>query len=297
MGLRVVVGLIVVLFVGVMAVLAAAIAQRPPEPVVGPGTEWQHVLQVITNLRASPPDEPVVLLFGGSAARESTVSDVRWQTQVRRRTGHEVLCFNLGSNVQSFADDVRLVRQLPDAARTPLLIFIGVNPGRFCLAATEPSVPLPPTASPLPSVDRHRYDRLKAKSSLQKKALVAKWLQDRYPVFKRWYSYNLRQLALLVETCQSRGIRPVLLDLPRNASIVGHALDEAVSTYRSDCRRLAAEHDIPWVGYMDATGLANRDFYDLWHMLDGPGRRRWQRMLSETTAALLREYGMKQQAK
>lgn len=46
---------------------------------------WFHVLDVVAALNETPPEIPLVVLLGGSAARESTVSDGDWAAQVQRR--------------------------------------------------------------------------------------------------------------------------------------------------------------------------------------------------------------------
>ena len=93
------------------------------------GSDWQHALRVAQNLRAHPPAEPVVLLLGGSAAREATVSDAAWASAVQaHRSDSPVFTYDLGSRNQTFEQDVALVEALP---RIPVLVFIGVNLGRF----------------------------------------------------------------------------------------------------------------------------------------------------------------------
>ena len=47
---------------------------------------------------------------------------------------------------------------------------------------------------------------------------------------------------------------------------------------------------MPWVSFVSAAKLPNRDFYDLWHLVE-PGRTVWQGLLSAKTAALLKAYG------
>jgi hypothetical protein len=80
----------------------------------------------------------------------------------------------------------------------------------------------------------------------------------------------------------------VLLELPRNSSVIGTSLSAPTARYRDTCRRLAAKYDVKWIPRL-AT-LPNRDFYDLWHLVE-PGREVWQGELSAKTAALLKLYG------
>ena len=43
------------------------------------------------------------------------------------------------------------------------------------------------------------------------------------------------------------------------------------------------------MSFVSAAKLPNRDFYDLWHLVE-PGRTVWQGLLSAKTAALLKAY-------
>lgn len=67
------------------------------------GKDWQHCVQVVANLRAAPPTTPLVVLLGGSSARESTVLDDHWERQITRRSGYVVDAYNLGSKHRSYA--------------------------------------------------------------------------------------------------------------------------------------------------------------------------------------------------
>jgi hypothetical protein len=273
------------------ATLAVATAHRGPAAVVTDGQDWAHVLQVVANLRATPPSTPVILILGGSAARECTSNDVVWAAEIRRRGGPPVLCYNLGCNVQSLADDIALIRELPDGSTTPTLVYIGVNPGRFCAPPYDPTIELPAPVDPLPAFRQHRYDQQPILNDVAKRRLVRDWLTDRYPIFEQRYSYNLDMLERLIRVCLSRGLHPVMLDLPRNTAIIGRALHEPIATYRADCQRLAGVYGVPWVSLVGAAHLASCDFRDLWHMVK-PGREKWQRLLTDRTVTLLSSFGM-----
>ena len=56
------------------------------------------------------------------------------------------------------------------------------------------------------------------------------WLADRYPFFKENFAGNAAELDQLIATCQTRGLHPVLLELPLNLPIVGHAFDKPRKT-------------------------------------------------------------------
>ena len=250
--------------------------------------DWAHVLQVVANLKAQPPAEPVVCLLGGSAARESTIDDVNWSDQVKQLGGPSVAAYNLGSRNRTLAQDVALIRALPEM---PGIVYIGINVGRFTAPPSHPTLDLPQPTALLPSYRQHKYGKSSTLSVAKKKALLGDWLTKRYPVFKKNYSSNLKTLEQLIVACQRRGLHPVLLELPRNTAIVGHALDSPVARYTSGGRALAKKHDVPWVSFVSTARLPNADFYDLWHLVE-PGRNVWQRLLSNKTVALLKKYGM-----
>jgi len=270
-----------------------------PKNVVGsesPGSEWSHTLQVVANLRRWPPTTPLVLLLGGSAAREGTTSDRAWQSQVSSGSGVRVTCFNLATSMQSYADDVGLVRALPRDNDIPLLVFIGISVGRYRQPPNNPTnplpAPLPAPLTPLPVFTQHRYDNRVKKTRAQKQELADQWLSHSYPQFRFWYSYNNRELDSLVRTCLSLGIHPVLLELPVDPVMAGGTMKRPIQRYRRDTRKLARRYGVPWVSFAGKDHLKDRDFFDLWHLVDGPGRNKWQRMLSDTTVVLLRGYGL-----
>ena len=196
------------------------ISVAPAQAVEGSG--WQHALQVAADLRDDPPDVPVVLLLGGSCAREATVGDADWAAEVRRRSGRSALTFDLGSRNQTFEQDVALVKALP---RMPMLIFIGVNRGRF---ASPPT--LTTSTSPIKTngkYTQHHYSSASIHSRAQKQKQVKHWVRRRYPVFEARYAANLARLDELIGVCIRRGYRPVLLDLPRNTAVIGDVLRRA----------------------------------------------------------------------
>jgi len=253
----------------------------------GAGADWSHTLQVVANLRDAPPDEPVVVLFGGSAARESTISDSSWRDQIRKKGGPATAAYNLGSRNRTLAQSVALVDQMP---KVPTIVYIGVNLGSFTSPQKTATVSLPAPRTPLPAYRQHTYSQSRILTAAKKKALLQAWLTERYPVFKRNYAGSAGVLAALIEACRDRGMKPVLLELPRNTAIIGHRLDAPIARTRATCRTLAKKYDIPFVSFVAQAKLPNSSFYDLWHLVE-PGRRVWQALLSARTATLLEEYG------
>jgi hypothetical protein len=249
--------------------------------------DWTHVLQVLTMFKSSPPKDPVVVLLGGSAARESTISDTgadSWAAQVAADSGPAVATFNLGSRNRTLAQDVKIVTYLPKGA----LVFIGVNIGRFTEPKSSPAIVLPssPALSPY---KQHQYSVSNRLSDAKKKLMLQQWLVKRYPEFKKHFALNAKLLATLVQKCKALGLRPVLLDLPRNTAIIGKALDKPVSRMTAAAKSVAAKQGVPWVSFVSQANLPDASFYDLWHVVM-PGRATWQALLGRKTADLLKSY-------
>ena len=59
-------------------------------------SDWSRVLARSPDA-ARPPAKPVVVLLGGSAARESTISDASWRNQIVTKGGPATLAWNMGS--------------------------------------------------------------------------------------------------------------------------------------------------------------------------------------------------------
>ena len=250
------------------------------------GDDWAHTLQVVADLRADPPSTPVVVLLGGSAARESTVSDAGWAAAVKKAGGTAVAAYNLGSRNRTLAQDLELVRAMP---HVPTIVFIGINVGRFTSPPSHPTLDFPDPVATLPPYKQHQYSQADILSAAKKQALLYQWVQTRYPAFKANYATSLATLSTLVAACKARGLHPVLFELPRNTQIIGHALDAPVARYTASCRALAKKDGVPWVSFVGPAHLSNTDFYDLWHIVE-PGRAVWQPLLARTTAQLLKQY-------
>jgi hypothetical protein len=252
----------------------------------GESKDWTHVLQVLADLKASPPAEPVVVLLGGSAARECTIGDAEWAAQVQAAGGPAAATYNLGSRNRTLAQDVQIVRALPPGT----LVFIGINVGRFTAPPSSPTITLPAPTTSLPPYDQHKYSSARILSAAEKRTLQARWLGDRFPYFQRNYATNARTLEQLIAECERHRLHPVLLDLPRNMAIIRQSLARPIARYTATCSALAKEHRIPTLAFVAAADLRDGDFYDLWHLVE-PGRAKWQALLSARTATLLRTYG------
>jgi hypothetical protein len=273
-----------------LAALVAALAALVwPAGAVGSTdtVAWYHALDVIAGVNAAPPEVPLVVLLGGSVAKECTVGDTDWAAQVRRRGGPEVVARNISSPFRTFYEDVALVKGLP---QVPTIVFIGVNLGRFTQPYQSAEISLTP--DPARSAGYTQHGMGSQILSLEKKrVLVLRWLTNIYPYFKSRHAYDLRRLELLVSVCKRRGLHPVIVEMPRNLAVIGSAFDVPVRQYHSGCYAIARKYGIPFVNFLRAAALVNRDFRDLGHLVDS-GRTRYQRLLSDKTIALLKAYGM-----
>jgi hypothetical protein len=251
---------------------------------------WTHDRQVIANLIASPPPKPIVCILGGSSARECTVSETEWASQVQA-LGSTVSAYNLGSSNRTLAESIALMKALP-AGKLKMIVFIAVNLG--CFESSEPSatVTLPAPVFPLPAWTEHLRSQSSIWSTAAKRSAVTWWLKMRYPPFKADYNGCAIRLERLIKVCKSRGLYPVLIDMPRNMQIIGHALDAPISRFRHTCSALKKKYSIPFVGdFNRSANLVNSDFFDNWHLVE-PGRVKWQDLLSKKTEALLEAYGL-----
>ena len=141
------------------------------------GKDWQHAVQVVANLRARHPKVPVIVLLGGSSARECTVHDDNWTAQIKRRSGYDVLTYNLASKHRSYAQDLAFVKLLP---RIPTIVYIGINLGRFCITPRSASIQLPRPRK-LTYFGQHVYTRSHIQSASEKRYYVNYWVQARPP--------------------------------------------------------------------------------------------------------------------
>jgi hypothetical protein len=250
--------------------------------------DWNRVLGALASMRDTAPTEPVVVLLGGSAARESTIDDSSWREQIVARGGPPTLAWNLGSRNRTMAQNLAIVRALPRGADA--IVFVGINLGSFTSSQKTATLTLPSPAPTFVEPEQpHQYStRTGILSRSKKQTLVRQWLAKRYPVYKANFATSAAVLEKLVQVSKKRGYKPVLLELPRNGQVIGRSLSTPTARYRDRCRRLAAKYGIKWVPQL--ASLPNRDFYDLWHLVE-PGRVIWQDKLSARTAYLLELYG------
>ncbi len=239
--------------------------------------DWTHGIQVVNWLRYRTPRRRVVYLLGGSASRESIISEANWSQQLAAISGKATSAWVLSSKCQSFEEDRRLVTALPKQ-RGVVVINVGLS--RF-LTAHKPSTVSRTSVRTQPPGGwyQHHYDLRFPLSLAVQRGLVRDWVRDRSRLFAPRYPAKLADLERVVEACLSRGMHPVLLDMPLNVVAVGHAFDEARAMYREGCMALAEEQGIPYLRFGSSIGLHANDFFDLWHLLPS-GRAKWQSKLS-----------------
>ena len=261
------------------AVFGAAVFPTPVKAVEG--KEWQHALWTAAELRAHPPDGPVAVLLGGSCAREAIVNDVSWAADVQRLGGDQVATYDLGSVRQTFEQDVALVKALPEI---PMVVYIGLNAGRFAGSFTTTTDTTPPETKP--TWVRHHYRASKIWSPERKQKRVRYWLDHRLALFDQRSADHTAQLDRLIDTCVKRGYTPVVLALPRNLVAMGHAFDEPNGAYLATGRMLAKKYGVAFVDFVPDLRLTDDDFYDLDHLV-GRGREVYQARLALETVQVL----------
>ncbi len=277
----------VLVFIAAVAIAIAGMAHAATPARAFQPWGWQHALREVRELEVAPPQAPLVLLLGGSCARESTVSDQSWAADVGRRTGSPVVTYNLGSSNQTFEQEVALVKGLP---KEPMIVFIALNRSRFTALKTR-TTSIAPAEHSTGAYVQHHYSRALIEPLELKQYRVRFWVHLRYPRFQKHYAAELALLDRLVRVCRRRGYRPVLLEMPRNMAVIGHAFDAAVGQYQAGARKLAHKYGIPYSDFVGTARFVNRDFYDLDHLVE-PGRTKFQRLLAAETSRLLALYGM-----
>jgi hypothetical protein len=268
----------------VVAVLVVGFVIAGAGPAQAASTDWWHAVQVVSDLGTTPPAAPVVILLGGSAARECTVSDTSWAGQIVSHGGPQVAAYNIACGSETLEQDIALVTALPQ--QMPAVVYIGMNLGRFL--ALKPTVP---TVCPEPRPElaakycQHHYAGGPL-SPAKKRQLVREWMANQYPKLKYRWTYNLTELKLLLKLCNDRELHPVLLDMPRDMAIIGTAFNVPLQRYYTTCKAVAAQYHTAFVRLGGAAKLINTDFYDLAHLLK-PGQVKWQRRLSISCVARL----------
>jgi hypothetical protein len=290
------------------AVLLAAVvllgAAEPAAATFYRNADWNHIVDTLAAFKKHPPSVPVVYLLGGSAARESITYEPNWTAQISAMGGGRVRALDFGSSSQSFKNDIEIINNAPDV---PSLVLIGLNVGRYTSIppktlellgrsagwlTTVPPEPLAARATRAARgsvYDPHRFHVGQQLSDAAKLGIVRDWLVVKYPRFRQRYAGDYAELRALIALCQKRGFYPVLLELPANLRIIGHAWDGARDRYRRGARTAAADFGIPYEDFVARIGLVSSDFVDVAHLVE-PGRAKYQRRLSRLVVSKLKQY-------
>ncbi len=298
--------------------------------------DFFHDTYVIGRLKLHHPAHLPIYLIGGSAARESLVSEPAFAKVVREKTGVQVEAHVLCNYNQNFGESLAIVDNLPPG---PGIVVIAVNNNRFHFspAADETELSGSPLLLSSPTlrsfVERHpapgaRAERLPgilpgimgyivqlidAKvtefarnghigvayqphwvtashmwSTAEKRAGVQGWIKSHGADFFRNYAFNARLLNVLVTRAQQRGFKVVLLEETENTAIVGHSFDQFKKAYKPIVRKIAAEHDVPYLDLQAKLRLPNDDFWDYIHPVE-PARLVWQRVLAAALRPVVRQ--------
>ena len=269
-----------------LAVVATLALAGPAAALFRHGDDRRHIDSTLAALNRRPPKVPVIYLLGGSAARECVTTEPAWSAQIAALGGGSVRALDFGSSSQEFKNDLTIVRAAP---AVPSLVLIGLNVGRY--TSTPPKTTSASAGRAAGVYDAHRFHDGDQLPDAAKRAIVAKWLHVRYPLFKEHYAGNAAVLKELIALCQERGFYPVLVELPLNLPIVRHSWDAARGRYRRGARSAAAAYGIPYVDFVAHIGLTSHDFVDVSHLVE-PGRARYQRRLSRLVVAKLKQYGL-----
>jgi hypothetical protein len=90
--------------------------------------DFLHNTYTVGRLKLHPPDRLPVYVIGGSAARESLISDHSFADQIHRATGVPVRVYVLSNYDQSLGETLAIVDNLP---RGRGIVVIAVNNNRF----------------------------------------------------------------------------------------------------------------------------------------------------------------------
>ena len=274
-----------------LAALALLVLAGPAAAIYRPGDDWRHIEATLTALNRRPPSTPVVYLLGGSAARECITSEPNWSAQIAALGGGRVRALDFGSSSQAFKNDLTIVRAAP---AVPSIVLIGLNVGRY--TSIPPRDAARAAASPARAgsvYDPHRFHVGDQLSDAAKRGIVSTWMRVKYPRFRQRYAGNAAVLRELIALCQEKGFYPVLVELPLNLRIVGHAWDAPRGRYRRGARAAAATYGIPYEDFVARARLVSSDFVDVSHLVE-PGRVKYQRRLSRFVVAKLKQYGLTQ---
>jgi hypothetical protein len=298
--------------------------------------DFFHDSYLVGRLKLHHPAHLPIYVIGGSAARESLVSEPAFAAVVRQATGVPVDAYVLCNYNQDFGESLAIVDNLPagggvvviavnnnrfhfspagvagQLSGSPLLLssptlraFVAANPAHGAARARLPGI-LPGVMGYLVQVADAKFRELvktghvgvaykphwvtarKMWTTARKRAGVKDWITSRGKAFFTNYAYNARLLDVLVARAQERGFKVVLIEETENTAIVGHSFDRFKRVYKPIVRRIAAEHDVPYLDLQAKLRLPNADFWDYIHPVE-PARIVWQRVLADALKPVVRQ--------
>jgi hypothetical protein len=271
------------------ALLAVLVLAGPAAAVYRAGDDWRHVESTLKALNRTPPKVPVVVLLGGSAARECITTEPAWRAQIAALGGGRARALNFGSSSQAFKNGLTIVNALPPV---PTVVLIGLNVGRYTSIPPKAAARAAPPVTRGASVyDSHRFHVGDQLSDAAKRGIVRTWLKTKYPRFKERYAGNAAVLRELIALCQDKGFYPVLVELPLNLRVVRHSWDAPRDRYHRGARSAARDFGIPYDDFIARIGLMSSDFVDVSHLVE-PGRAKYQKKLSRVVVTRLKQYGL-----
>jgi hypothetical protein len=110
---------------------------------------------------------------------------------------------------------------------------------------------------------------------------VHDWLATVATLFDADLAFNSKLLEAEIRLAREKGYAPVLLRAPENLEVIGDRFDHYRDRVDTECRRLAARHDVPYLTFVDSLGLTSDDFYDLSHLTLTARPRHQQRLVRE----------------
>ena len=241
------------------------------------GMDWRHCVQVVANLRAKKPEVPLVVLLGGSSARECTVLDDEWERQIERRQGYVVDAYNLAPTPhlrtgprlrQAPADqrpDDRLHRRQPRQVLPPGEVDVDHA------AAAEAAVALPAA----------RLHQGRIQSYSLKRYYVSYWLRPQYPEFRANFASAELGPCCGRSSVSAGGAPPRRAGRPAPRP-GGPSARRSTDPSRATTRTARASPGPGTSRGCTSTrrpASRDRDFFDIFHLVE-PGRVKYQSILS-----------------
>ena len=285
---------------GLRAVLvtlaAAALLAALPATASAGVDDWVHIWEVVRLVdyqqsQTEPPGGVFVYYLGDSIARESVISDRSWTAALVRKAAAAgkidvYAARGVAGHNQTFGMDEKIVEGLPPTPdRQPRgIVLIGVGISRFIgpptpMAPASLEPPAPGLQPPLSPWAQHHYDDRRPLALTRKRELVPRWMERRWAGFAANKRANVAAIQRVITLCKSKGLRPIIVDLPLDLRVVGSGLDRPRIAIRDAMNGLARRNGIRYIHFNKSLNLPSSAFWDLHHLLR-PGYERWQARLS-----------------